>query len=168
MLARTLRRTPAAVLQGFAFIIMYGTAFMFVKEGLVLMFQHLKQSYLRKQAHLLLAAAVVHVVGQLAFYLLWPLIYLAAAIGRGRMPWAPHGVILVCIIVLLNLLEGYILYVTVKVMGIKGKKAQAISQKRREYKRDLEYLVSEQVELSPSYLTHEGQRQAAAGATADI
>ena len=56
-------------LQGYAFIIMYGTAFMFIKEGIVLMFQHLKQSYLRKQSYFLMAAAFVHVVGQLTFYI---------------------------------------------------------------------------------------------------
>ena len=33
-------RNMANSLQGYAFVIMYGTAFMFVKELLVLMFQH--------------------------------------------------------------------------------------------------------------------------------
>ena len=95
------------------------------------MAQQLKSSYLRRQSYFLAAAAVVHVVGQLAFYLIWPILYLSETISRDRMPGYPHGLILFTILGLLNLLEGYILYVTIKVMSIKSKKADVAGERKR-------------------------------------
>ena len=55
-------------LDGFAYVLMLGTAFMFAKEALVVAFQHRKLSKTAQQANDLLAAAAVHVLGLLALH----------------------------------------------------------------------------------------------------
>jgi len=115
-------------LDGFAYVLMLGTAFMFLKELLVLLFQHRKPSRVREQYRDLCGAAIVHVVGQTVFYLVVPSVYLAASIVRGHLPLAPSGGVLLALLVVLNVLEAYIFSITLKVMRIKRKRAQASLQ----------------------------------------
>lgn len=102
-------------LDGFAYVLMLGTAFMFLKELLVLFFQHRKSSDEAQQYRDLSAAAIVHVVGQAAFYCLLPAVYLAVSLRRGHLPWGTGG-LLIALLVVLNVLEAYIFSVTLKVM----------------------------------------------------
>jgi len=112
-------------LDGFAYVLMLGTAFMFAKELLVLLFQHRKLSKTREQASDLLAAAVVHVLGQAAFYLVLPATYLFATLSAGHLPLRPSGAVLAALLFVLNVLEAYIFSITLKVMRIKRRKARA-------------------------------------------
>merc|ERR1712023_372123 len=107
------------------FVLMFGTAFMFLKELLVLFFQHRKTSKTREQYHDLLAAALVHIFGQLAFYLILPAVYLGFVLDAAMLPLMPTGTILIALLVVLIVLEVYILSITLKVMRIKWRKARA-------------------------------------------
>lgn len=117
-------------LDGFAYILMLGTAFMFVKELTVLFFQHRKVSKEGQQYHDLMCAAIVHVVGQAAFYLVLPAVYVGVAMQRGSLG-AASG-LLVGLLVVLNVLEAYIFSVTLKVMHAKRKKAKLTRHRREE------------------------------------
>jgi len=112
------------ILDGYAYVIMVGTAFMFAKELMVLVFQHRKRSAYAQQSTDLLLATAIHLVGQSVFYLAWPTAYVALALAAGRMG-APQGGLLSTLLVALNVLEAYIFSVTFKVMLAKRKKAQA-------------------------------------------
>lgn len=111
-------------LDGFAWVLMLGTAFMFAKELTVLFFQHRKPLQPHKQARDLQMAAVVHVVNQLAFYMVLPTIFLVITTMRGHLR-ALNVVLLGTLLVVMNILEIYIFKVTFSVMKAKKKKARA-------------------------------------------
>ena len=117
-------------LDGFAYLLMLGTAFMFLKELLVLAFQHRKASNVSAQSADLWWAAAVHLLGQATFYLTLPAVYLGFSLSRGRMPWR-SGALLITLLLVLNLLEAYIFSVTLKVMLAKRAKARAAAARAR-------------------------------------
>ena len=111
-------------LDGFAWVLMLGTAFMFAKELTVLFFQHRKPLQPHKQARDLQAAAVVHVLNQLAFYMVLPTVFLVVAAMRGHLR-ALNVALLGTLLFVMNILEIYIFKVTFSVMQAKQKKARA-------------------------------------------
>lgn len=111
-------------LDGFAWVLMLGTAFMFAKELTVLFFQHRKPLQPHKQAIDLQVAAVVHVLNQLAFYMVLPTVFLVLAAMRGHLR-ALNVALLGALLVVMNILEIYIFKVTFSVMKAKKKKARA-------------------------------------------
>jgi hypothetical protein len=118
-------------LDGFAYLLMLGTAFMFAKELLVLFFYHRKPSKEAAQVNDLWGAALVHVLGQGAFYSVLPATYLGLSLAHSRLPIAPSGAILIALLLVLNVLEAYIFSVTLKVMQAKRRKAKAARDRQR-------------------------------------
>lgn len=111
-------------LDGFAWVLMLGTAFMFAKELTVLFFHHRKPLQPHKQARDLQLAAALHVLNQTAFYMVLPTAFLVLAAMRGHLR-ALSVALLGALLVVINILEIYIFKVTFVVMSAKKKKARA-------------------------------------------
>merc|ERR1712176_1439494 len=117
-------------MDGFAFILMYGTAFMFAKELSVLLFQFERQSSLRKQARDLLMAVSIHIIGQGSCYVVLPIVYVIVSYSRGNLP-----LFSLCffslLIVIMKCLEGYVFSITWKVLMSRYKKLDKLKKDRR-------------------------------------
>jgi len=119
--------TPSfSAMNGIGMIIIYGTAFVGLKELAVLRFQHCTARQMAYQFVCLRWAVIVHVINQAVFYFALPVLYTITAVRAGNIPIG-RAVLLGAITFFLNALELYIGYITYVVMKSRQRKAAIVS-----------------------------------------
>ena len=112
-----------SAMNGVAMIIIYGTAFVGLKELSILVFQHCTAREMAYQFVCLRWACIIHVVNQALFYLVLPVLYIASQVSKLS---TARLVVLSVTIFFLNALELYIGKVTWAVMRSRQRKAGTI------------------------------------------